>query len=547
MPQADETNVISLQDIFQQSKNLASTATDVLAKLGLSEAGLSAATEGMTKAEREEAEAKNEALNANVQIKLRQNKVNKEAAADFGTDPLASSSILTTMASSIKNEEAGIQQEAVQLEQKQRMSPFEDFVGWFQAQFELPGEEQAHGTRVAALTTRMGVLERLQKATHDQIALNEALDTNTSDSLIAAKSKENLAIAAKQTAQAQYTLAKTGLEVGNIRLATSAQQLHAVEGVHAAQVREQELELSRERLTESQKSRAISEELKNLQIMEKEDKIVAMKNWDEKLRAASAVLGYDRPINFKDLQMLTPENRQRIEMIALDPDIQAGRLGAHTPWETIQNAQLLNAPLTPTIRATTAKLLVNQRAAVIGTDAMLWKALDKSVQDKKMKDSFDIWIKQQTKNIPEQGGLYSAPSLQSIGKIPAVANTSLYKEVAPLARDAEYPTKPQDFYNVAVKKVREGGNPDLIARELTGIFKAVTIDNSAQRGYQRFALPLQNSYNATVNTGISFEGSRVIDFTNYNQVGSFLIRSASSRDEDIVNPFGIPQAAGVVK
>jgi len=133
----------------------------------------------------------------------------------------------------------------------------------------------------------------------------------------------------------------------------------------------------------------ISEELKQLQIMEKEDKIVAMKNWDEKLKAASAVLGYDRPVTFKDLQMMTPENRQRVEMIALDPDIQAGRLGAHTPWETINNAQLLNAPLTPTIRATTAKLLVNQRASVIGTDALLWKSYDKAVQDQKMKQNFD--------------------------------------------------------------------------------------------------------------------------------------------------------------
>jgi len=43
------------------------------------------------------------------------------------------------------------------------------------------------------------------------------------------------------------------------------------------------------------------------------------------------------------------------------------------------------------------------------------------------------------------------------------------------------------LYNVAVKKSREGGNPDLIARELSGIFKAIAIDNSAQRGYQRFA------------------------------------------------------------
>jgi len=159
----------------------------------------------------------------------------------------------------------------------------------------------------------------------------------------------------------------------------------------------------------------ISEELKQLQIMEKEDKIVAMKNWDEKLKAASAVLGYDRPVTFKDLQMMTPENRQRVEMIALDPDIQAGRLGAHTPWETINNAQLLNAPLTPTIRATTAKLLVKPESKC-GLVQMLCsgRVMIKQYRIRKMKQNFDIWIKQQTNNIPEQGGLYSAPVLVAL-------------------------------------------------------------------------------------------------------------------------------------
>lgn len=541
-PNSNDDSVISLKDIFDQSQKLTDTANDVLESLGVTQSDLQTATEGMTKAEQEEADAKNAGLKAQQDIILRKAKINQESAANFGTDPNASNTILTEMSRSIQSESAGVQDEAIQLEAKQKLNPLDDFLGWFQAQFELPGEEQAHGTRVAALATRMGVLEKLQKATHDQIAINDSIDSNTSDSLLAAKSKENLAAAAKSTAQAQFNLAKTGLEVGNIRLATSATQLRAVESLHSAQVQEQELELTRERLTEAQKSRAISEELKNLQIMEREDKIVAEKNWNVKLEAASKVLGYDRPITYNDLKMMSPENRQRIELIALDPDIQAGRLGAHTPWETIQTAQQLNAPLTPLIRATTAKLLVNQRAGVIGQDAMTWKALDKSVQDKKMKDNFDIWIKQQTQNIPESGGLYSAPSLSSIGKIPAIANTSLYKELAPLARDPEYATKPQDFYNLAVKKISEGANPDQIARELTGIFKAIAIDNSAQRGYQRFALPLQNSYNAHVNVGLTFEKDRVLDFTNYNQVGNYLIRSANQKYENIQRPFGIPQA-----
>jgi len=41
----------------------------------------------MTKAEREEAEAKNEALRASQDITLRKNKINSEVAANFGTDP----------------------------------------------------------------------------------------------------------------------------------------------------------------------------------------------------------------------------------------------------------------------------------------------------------------------------------------------------------------------------------------------------------------------------------------------------------------------------
>jgi len=51
---ADETNVISLQDIFKQSQKLSETATDVLAKLVLARQDFLAANRRMTKAEREE-------------------------------------------------------------------------------------------------------------------------------------------------------------------------------------------------------------------------------------------------------------------------------------------------------------------------------------------------------------------------------------------------------------------------------------------------------------------------------------------------------------
>src|SRR6266850_4970989 len=434
LPETESTvpTVISLDEIITQARRLQDSANNAAAIVLGSVGGMESATKGMSDAERQEAEAKNDALRAGADIEARKKAIGHRLAADFGTDPKASSAFLAEYASVIKNEDIGIQQEAKQLQAKQKISPFDNFIGWFQAQFELPGEETAHGTRVAALDVKKGVMRDLQEKTHAEIALNEALELNSSDALIAAKSKENLAAAAKQAAEAQFRLQKTGLEVANIRLAQSSAQLHAVESVHAAQVQEQNVEIAKAHLTLAEKTRLVSVELKNLQVLEKEDKIVAEKNWNEKLFRASAVLGLTMPITYKDLTAMSPEMRHKVETIALDPDLQNGRLGS-TPWSAAETALTLNAPLTPAIRAkgSTLDLVRNQRAGVIGAgaDAMMWKQLDPAVRETKMKANFDIWIKQQKNNIPESGGLYSAPSLSSIGKIPAIANTSLYKEL----------------------------------------------------------------------------------------------------------------------
>jgi len=126
-------------------------------------------------------------------------------------------------------------------------------------QFELPGEEQAHGTRVCSGDNRRNV-QKLQAATHDQIAPNERW-TNTSDSLIAAKSKENFAFAAKQTAQHSINLQRQDLEVGisacDKRTATSC-----IESVMYSADKRARVDLLVSVLVKQQ-ARMISEELSN--------------------------------------------------------------------------------------------------------------------------------------------------------------------------------------------------------------------------------------------------------------------------------------------
>jgi len=53
-----------------------------------------------------------------------------------------SSSILTTMSSSIISEEAGVQEEARQLEAKQKISPFDDFSWMVSESIRIAGENR---------------------------------------------------------------------------------------------------------------------------------------------------------------------------------------------------------------------------------------------------------------------------------------------------------------------------------------------------------------------------------------------------------------------
>jgi len=49
------------------------------------------------------------------------------------------------------------------------------------------------------------------------------------------------------------------------------------------------------------------------------------------------------------------------------------------------------------------------------------RVMIKQYKDQKMKQNFDIWIKQQTNTSLSREDSYSAPSLVGIGKIPAIA------------------------------------------------------------------------------------------------------------------------------
>src|SRR6266850_2639543 len=93
--------VISLDEIMTQARRLQDTATQASSIILGSVGGMESATKGMTEAERQEAEAKNDALRAGADIEARKKAIGHRLAADFGTDPTASSAFLAEYAKSV--------------------------------------------------------------------------------------------------------------------------------------------------------------------------------------------------------------------------------------------------------------------------------------------------------------------------------------------------------------------------------------------------------------------------------------------------------------
>lgn len=514
------TAPIDINQIIEQYGTQGSVQDANLHRLDQTKEELGHSVETETDSLRTEANLSGQIQGAVDQILLNRARRNQEAAAFFGVNQEASNSVIQSMAQSLLRQKDEIKAAGDKIIQKQNVSFADNPLEWLVTQFELPSDIQAFNTRSAMMMHDAATLKELGDLADKQIARNNAIDANVTAEISALNSKKLLAAAEVRVQEARQRAMQAGVQIDSVRLATSQQAFSNLVALHGAQVAEEHLKLS-------QKSLAVNEEQKELQkknlqlLIEKRDTdLKADKELQLNLDRATAILGMRR-ITTAEYERAPQATKAALFDVMSDPNTAEGRLG-YDATDALDNVNKVNAPLTPELQAVKGTM---SRWVAEAQNTPAWAALRPEQKHQVQQDAIMKNVKREAANIPDEHGLYSAPSMYSLNQIPAVNSTIIWKSTfAPQAAASKTkPTSAQAIYEAAFNLVSDNKmDLDRAAKEISQIYQAVAIDNSQQRDYKRLGLPSQNNYNTSIRTGRG--NTAVVDMTNETQVRNFILR-----------------------
>lgn len=480
----------------------------------------------------EEANLKRTALMLTDELIMDKERKNKQAAAFFGTNPEAANSVIQAMSAEILDQHGKVQASAAEILQKQNTKFSDDPIEWITNAFMLPSDIAAHNTREAILERSVKTLQSLEMLTQEQVKTNNAIAATTSTAISAANADALLAAATVRAANAKQQALRDGVQFGSVRLAATHMQFESQLQVFNAEVSLQHLQLAQQTKDINLEMRDLQKQNLQLIIDKRDEDAEARAAFQNQLDKATGLVGMRR-LTVADYDRAPQDVKAALYSIMADPNTNDGRLGYDTV-NSLERAKAVNAPLSPQINDIKEKL-IKWNSATIGKQQATWSTLKPDQQHVELQKGIQAHLVQEVNNIPDSGGIYSAPPLKSLASIPVVSNTILWKSAfAPQAMNPMRPTSAQAFYDTAVDLVEGKKMPlDQAASEISTIYRAIVLDNGQQRDYNRFALPMQNTYRTAIRTGHSFMigafDTKIIDMTNETEVRNTLMRALSAR------------------
>jgi len=534
---------LDLSEIVKQASLQSLAEADELARISKTQEELGSSVGRETSAITREAElagAKVIAENAEALVKQQRN---QDSAAFFGVNQEASNSLIQSFSEQIIADHHKLVASGEQIKARQQKSFLDDPLGWIADQFALPSDVAAHNTGVANMQLKVDTLKKLGELADAQVSRNNAINSASSAARAKLEAERLALVATRAVENARQEAMKLGVHIGSVRLATTGQQWQRAMALHRAEVDLQQLALQKV-------SNATNEKMKELQMQQLQlllDKRKTDMESDRRIQAqldqATAVLGMRR-LTVDEYEKAPAEQKRALWDVMSDPNTNYGRLGADTVM-SLRRADALNAPLTPELQKLrgqlnrwTTEMTDPTKNPIVATmkPEQLHAHVQKGLRDK---------IAGEAGNIPDGHGLYSAPPLGAMAGIPAVANTILWKSsFEPLAKvKPATPTSAQQFYDNAINLVSEKKmDMERAVNELAIIFSSVAADNSNTRQYNRFALPMQNSYSTTIRTGAGVfgNGSQIVDMSNPTAVRNAMLRTLAANRLDPISGSATP-------
>lgn len=515
---------VDIAGLMKEFQNVGAAQTAANREIDTAQGEMNKQTEAQVAATTREADLTGQVQSQIDQLLLRKEGLNKASAAEFGTNREASSYILGELGSLQIDKAKEIIASAQDIHEKQNVGFSDNPLVWLVNQFSLGRQVSAHNSMVAESEIIGETIQKLQAQTIASVQVNNSINANTSADIMALNSQRLLAGAEKEAARARQEAAKANLHVASVRLAVGEEQFKNVLSLNRAQIDLQQLQISQANLALSQEERR--ERLKLLQEKHQSDEAL-----QEDLNRATATLGY-RTLTPAQFRNMSGPLRNMIEGAMADPNIMQGRVAAD-PVLAAQLTSTYNLPLTPAKRDVVDWISHEMTAAQSGRAD--WQSLKPEQKHAIQLDAVRESIGRQMRNIPDQGGIFSAPPMMSLGDIPAVAATTLWKEsLAPLAKNAMVPTSAQQIFSITGELVATGKMTlEQAAADVSTIYTAAVADNWHNRDYGTMSIKVpeqyRNSYTTRLKMPATFGGDQAVDMANETAVRNIILRYVSAK------------------
>lgn len=441
------------------------------------------------------------------------------AATAVGRNPDAASYLLTTLSSEILAKEEDIRKRDSAIREKLDTKFLDDPLGFLYNQLSAPFDVAARNLVAVETQSRNAQLKEASLRFNEQALINTGIaETITTESLAAATTI-NLQNAVKASAIAAADLAKSGIDVINIRNAMNAQQWHAVVQYQDAKRAEQALALQAAAGARAQKELEMSTERHKIFIQEHKDKQEQEAIWQTRINKAAQVMNAD-PITVKEFMSLGTQQRAAWESVMIDPDIQRRGMLGITPAKALDTTNNMQLRLTSGGEMIRKALTdIKNTVAAMPLNANTFGAGGKLEEKQRLTDeAIKEQVKKEYANTPITGSIFSPPPLLATLAIPMIKNLPIVKELYALGVSNNlYPTSATDIFNSGSRLIREGKlTPHEAAAQAAMVYRGIVSDNMSQRPYSKFALEAPSKHNTTVYfTG--FGNSKVFDVTSMTQ------------------------------
>lgn len=225
------------------------------------------------------------------------------------------------------------------------------------------------------------------------------------------------------------------------------------------------------------------------------------------------------------------------------PDLANGVLGS-TPYTALDTANKYVVNGAPGLNQVRTKL--TETVANFAANDPTWHSKNPGERDAVGSKIINEATRKELTGIPDEGGIYSPPSLQMTLAIPKVQSLSLTQDLAPIAvADKLYPTKSNDIFTAAINRI-ESGKSDVktMAKEISTIYQSVQVDNNTNRQYPKLAIqPLdpKTGYRVNVYNGVSgWGGIKNVDAINPVAIEGTLMRILIERQAAAARVNAIP-------